>query len=66
MFSFINPGLCQALDSENLLKELKTYKFQKDKEGVETNKPVDYNNHACDALRYAITTFSRGQLVQLL
>lgn len=38
--------------SENLIKELRTYKWQKDKNGVTLNKPVDYNNHAIDALRY--------------
>ena len=38
--------------STNLLKEFRTYKWATDKEGNSINKPVDYNNHAIDALRY--------------
>ncbi len=38
--------------STNLLKELRSYKWQSDKNGNTINKPVDYNNHAIDALRY--------------
>lgn len=38
--------------SANLLKELRSYKWQTDKNGLSINKPVDYNNHAIDALRY--------------
>ena len=39
-------------NSVNLLKELKTYKWLQDKAGNGINKPVDYNNHLIDALRY--------------
>ncbi len=39
-------------DSSNLIKELRTYKWMLDKTGNSINKPVDYNNHAIDALRY--------------
>ena len=38
--------------SVNLLKELRSYIWQKDNEGKSTNTPVDFNNHAIDALRY--------------
>lgn len=38
--------------SINLLKELKTYKWATDKTGNPINTPVDYNNHAIDAIRY--------------
>ena len=38
--------------SSNLIKEIKTYKWSTDKEGNSINKPVDYNNHLIDALRY--------------
>jgi phage terminase large subunit len=38
--------------STNLLKEIRTYKWAMDKEGNSINKPVDFNNHAIDALRY--------------
>lgn len=39
-------------NSSNFLKELKTYKWATDKAGNSINTPVDYNNHAIDALRY--------------
>lgn len=39
-------------DSTNLIKELRTYKWMIDKTGNSVNKPIDYNNHAIDALRY--------------
>lgn len=38
--------------SVDLVKEFKTYKWAMDKEGKSINAPVDYNNHAIDALRY--------------
>lgn len=38
--------------STNLIKELRTYKWATDKAGNSINTPVDYNNHAIDALRY--------------
>jgi phage terminase large subunit len=44
--------LCVTASSTNLLKELRSYKWQTDKNGQTINKPVDYNNHAIDALRY--------------
>ena len=52
--------------SENLIKELHTYKFQKDKDDNETNKPIDYMNHLCDAMRYAITHFSRKRGIKFV
>ena len=52
--------------SENLLKELHTYKFLKDKDNIETNTPIDYMNHLCDSMRYAITHFSRKRIVNLV
>ena len=43
-------------DSTNLLKELQTYKWREDKNGNVTDVPVKFNDHLCDALRYAIHT----------
>jgi phage terminase large subunit len=43
--NIINP-------SPNILKEVKNYKWQKDKNGNFLNKPIDFYNHACDAMRY--------------
>ena len=39
-------------NSTNLIKELRSYCWDKDKTGKVLNKPVDYLNHAMDALRY--------------
>lgn len=39
-------------NSVDLIKELRTYKWLEDKSGNGINKPVDYNNHLIDALRY--------------
>lgn len=38
--------------SENLIKELRSYSWETDKEGKKLNKPIEYFNHAIDALRY--------------
>jgi len=39
-------------DSPNMLKEFGTYTWRKDKQGKQLDEPVDFNNHAIDALRY--------------
>ena len=39
-------------NSLDLIKELKTYKWILDKGAYPTQKPIDYNNHLIDALRY--------------
>lgn len=39
-------------ESVDLIKERKTYKWLQDKEGNYINKPVDFNNHAIDSIRY--------------
>lgn len=38
--------------SENIIKELQGYTWFIDKNGNQTNRPVDARNHALDALRY--------------
>lgn len=38
--------------SVNLIKELRGYVWERDKEGKNLNCPIDFNNHAIDALRY--------------
>jgi len=37
----------------NTIKEIQTYKYREDKNGNALDEPVDMNNHAMDALRYA-------------
>ena len=40
-------------DSLNLIKELRNYKYAKDKNGKALNEPIDIFNHCIDALRYS-------------
>jgi phage terminase large subunit len=39
-------------NSTNLIKELRSYCWETEKNGAQINKPVDHNNHAIDAIRY--------------
>lgn len=39
-------------NSSNLIKELRSYIWDTDKQGNRLNKPIDHFNHAIDALRY--------------
>lgn len=38
--------------SDNLIKELRSYRWKVDKSGASTNEPIDNFNHLIDALRY--------------
>ena len=38
--------------STNLIKELRSYCWDRSKDGTKLNRPIDYLNHAIDALRY--------------
>lgn len=40
--------------SINLIKEIKSYSWQQDKDGKATNNPISFNDHAQDAVRYFI------------
>jgi len=40
--------------SLNLIKELRNYAYQKNKDGNYINYPIDYYNHSLDALRYVV------------
>lgn len=43
--------------SENLLREISLYIYEKDKDGNVMNKPRDKHNHAPDAWRYGLTSY---------
>lgn len=43
-------------ENANLTSELNTYKWAEDKDGRLQDNPVDFKNHAIDAIRYAIVT----------
>lgn len=45
--------------SENLKKELQTYKWSQDKSGILLDKPLKYNDHLLDAMRYAVYTHTK-------
>lgn len=47
---FINPG------SINVLKEIKSYKWKTDKNGIVLDEPVKFMDHAMDAIRYGVFT----------
>lgn len=42
--------------SVNIQKEIKSYKWQEDKNGRILESPVKFNDHALDAIRYAVHT----------
>lgn len=44
--------LCITKRSVNMIKELRAYQWEKDKEGKFTGKPIDFMNHTIDPLRY--------------
>lgn len=46
-------------NSLNLIKELRGYRWQTDKDGRILETPVKENDHACDALRYAVYTHEK-------
>ena len=58
----INYGIQMLLDypikihsqSKDLIEEFSSYIWAKDRSGESTNKPIDKNNHAIDAGRYAV------------
>jgi phage terminase large subunit len=45
--------------STNLIKELRNYTWDTDKEGKNLNKPIDGYNHCLDALRYSCEALSK-------
>lgn len=53
--------LAVTKDSLNLIKELRNYTYEQDKEGKFINKPIDLYNHAIDAARYAVMMIHRAK-----
>jgi phage terminase large subunit len=52
-------------DSPNLKAEIESYKWKSDKDKNVLDEPVGYNDHAMDALRYAIYTHFKNPPVKL-
>jgi len=57
--------ICITVNSVNLLKEQKQYKYKVLPDGTATNKPIDQFNHGWDAVRYW-AMMAIGQQKQLL
>jgi phage terminase large subunit len=43
-------------DSPNLIKELQGYAYKTDKNSLVVDEPIKFNDHGCDAFRYALYT----------
>ena len=56
--------LCITKNSVNLLKEIKSYKWMVDKNGIVTEKPVKFKDDAMDAGRYGSFTKFSQPLIQ--
>jgi phage terminase large subunit len=52
--------------SKNLIFEIGQYRFKEDKDGNPTNEPLEVNDHALDALRYAVRYLSENQTGNIL
>jgi phage terminase large subunit len=46
--------------SDELKKELSTYKWTQDRSGILLDKPVKFNDHLLDAMRYAVYTHMKN------
>ncbi len=46
-------------DSTNTIKEIRSYKWREDKEGRILEEPVKFNDHAMDAMRYALASIHK-------
>jgi phage terminase large subunit len=52
--------------SKNTLEEIGFYKFKEDRDGNPTNEPLEMNDHAMDAVRYAVRYLSDNQKSSIL
>ncbi|GAA0715554.1 PBSX family phage terminase large subunit [Paraclostridium ghonii] len=46
----------------HIIEEFNNYTWQKDKNGIYINKPIDKYNHGIDALRYSISTITNNKV----
>lgn len=54
---FLKEQTIHIIDgSEDIIKEQKSYVWKEDKDGKALNIPIDFDNHAMDAIRYGIYT----------
>jgi len=50
----------------NTIEEIKNYKYKEDRQGNVLDEPVKFNDHAMDALRYAVYTYQNRARVEIL
>ncbi len=48
-------------DSIDYIKEIKSYKYKTDRNGIVLEEPIKFNDHLLDAFRYAVFTYGRGR-----
>ena len=53
-------------DCVNTIKEIQMYKWKENKNGEILDEPVKFNDHAMDALRYAVYTYQNRARVEIL
>ncbi len=49
-------------ESENLKKEIRSYKWKEDKNGISLDEPLKFRDHLMDAVRYAVYTYGQKYL----
>ena len=50
-------------DSKNIIREMGSYKWKVDKNGIVLDEPIKENDHSADALRYAIYTRFKNPVI---
>lgn len=50
----------------NTIKEIQSYKWKENKNGEILDEPVKFNDHAMDAMRYAVYTYQNRARVEIL
>ncbi len=53
-------------DCTNTIKEIQMYKWKENKNGEILDEPVKFNDHAMDAMRYAVYTYQNRARVEIL
>lgn len=53
-------------NSNNLISEIKSYSWKKDREGKLLEEPIKIKDDACDALRYAIHSWTQAEVKKIM
>lgn len=59
-----NLNVYYTSESPNIEHEQYAYKWDKDRAGNALNKPVDYDNHLIDAIRYVVLWMAKHGIIQ--